>query len=96
MAPHSKSKCVPVEKPPVVEEEIEIGYVSDSTQDEETPNPAPAKTQATRVDGANAPGNKTTRVTPVIKPVVKSNRALDIDLIFNRRKGEPSVCKYCK
>jgi hypothetical protein len=27
---------------------------------------------------------------------MKSNRALDIDLLFDRGKGKPSVCKYCR
>jgi hypothetical protein len=31
----------------------------------------------------------TTHVAPIIKPVVKSNRALDIDLLFERGNGKP-------
>jgi hypothetical protein len=84
-APANKPSA-PARKPsaPVEEENFNLDNVSDSTQDEENPKPAPTKIP------------ETTRVTPIIKPAVKSNRALDIDLIFHRAKGEQSVCKYCK
>ena len=90
MAPRSRTKpSAPVE------EDIDL-EVSDTSEDDGIPNPAPPKTRATRDRAANAPGDETTHVAPIIKPVVKSNRALDVDLIFDRGKGEPSVCKFCK
>jgi hypothetical protein len=82
---------------PVEEENIDLDNVSEASEDEdEDAPPAPAKARATPAGRANAPGDETTRVAPIIKPVVKSNRALDIDLFFDRGKGLPSVCKYCK
>ena len=91
----------PVNKPPAAApdegEEFDLEYVSSSSDDEDnTGNAAPTRTQATRAGGAIAPDNQTTYVAPIVKPVVKSNRALDVDLIFCRVKGQPSVCKYCK
>lgn len=104
MAPRSRSKAsgpvvpapvhrapvkrapAPVQPAPLEEENINLDNVSgtsDEDEDEDAPL-APA-----------APG-ETTRVAPIIKPVAKSNRAVDIDLIFDRGKGKPSVCKYCK
>lgn len=38
-----------------------------------------------------------THVAPIVIPKKnKSNRALNIDLLFIHGKGTPSVCKYCK
>ena len=98
MAPCSQSKArpapvrpAPVVQPPVVqpapvdEEDIDLDDVSKTSDEEDTP-PAPP----------NIPGDATTHVAPITKPVMKSNRALDIDLLFERGKGKPSVCKYCK
>jgi hypothetical protein len=76
---------------PVEEENIDLENVSDTSEDEDedTP-PAPARARVTPAD------DEMTRVAPIVKPVVKSNRALDIDLLFDRGRGKPSVCKYCK
>jgi hypothetical protein len=96
MAPRSSrpKHPAPAPAPAAAEEEIDINNVSEgSSEDEGTPNPAPTKGQAS---GANAPGDLTTRVNPIIRPVVKSNRALDVDLLFQREKGKQSVCKVCK
>jgi hypothetical protein len=98
MAPRSRSKAsVPVNKPPAPApapvnkplarapdegEEFDFGNVSSSDDEDNTGNPAPTRTQATRAGGAIAPGNQTTYVAPITKPVVKSNRALNVDLIF--------------
>ena len=79
MAPHSQSKAqpAPVVRPPVVqpapvdEEDIDLDDVSETSNEEDTP-PAPA----------NIP-DATTHVAPITKPVMKSNRALDIDLLLN-------------
>ena len=80
----------PVQHAPVQpEEDIDID-VSDTSEEEDI---APTHARAPAVP---ALGNQTTHVAPIIKPVVKSNRALDIDLFFHRGKGKPSVCKYCK
>lgn len=87
MPPRSRYK---VQSATTVEEETIDIEVSETSEDEDNP-PAPAK--ASVVPTA---GDETTRVAPIIKPVVKSNRALDIDLLFDRGKGKPSVCKYCK
>jgi hypothetical protein len=108
MAPRPRSKPsashqrAPVQRAPVLpapveEENIDLANVSDASEDEDkdTP-PAPAKARATPAGGANAPGDEVTHVAPIIKPVVKSNRALDVDLIFDRGKGKPSACKFCK
>ena len=87
MAPRSQSKARPapvVQPAPVNEEDIDLDDVSETSDEEDTP-PAPA----------NIP-DATTHVAPITKPVVKSNRALDIDLLFDRGKGKQSVCKYCK
>jgi len=99
MAPRSRSKAqpapvqpAPVQPAPVDEETFDLDNVSDTSDGEDAP-PAPANARAA---GANAPGDETTHVAPIIKPAVKSNRALDIDLLFDRGKGKPSVCKYCK
>jgi hypothetical protein len=73
-----------------VEEEFFNLDVSGSSGDDDIPNPAPAKAKTQVIPSANA-GDETTRVAPIIKPIVKSNRALDIDLLFNRGKGTPSV-----
>ena len=89
----------PVQPVPLEEENIDLDNVSAASEDgEEDAPPAPAKARlrVTPAGGANAPGDKATHVAPIIKPVVKSNRALDIDLIFDRGKGKPYVCKYCK
>ena len=83
MPPRSQSK---VQSSTTVEEETIDIDVSETSKDEDTP-PAPAKAQVVPTDS-----NETTRISPIIKPVVKSNRALDID----RGKGKPSVCKYCR
>ena len=51
-------------------------------------------------DDGNAPkigpAAVTTVVNPVVKPAGRSNRALDVDLFFQRGKSEPSICKYCR
>ena len=87
----------PVLPAPVEEENINLDNVSSASEDEdEDAPPAPAEARVTPARGANAPGDEATRVAPIIKPVVKSHRALDIDLLFDRGKGKPSVCKYCK
>ena len=85
----------PVQRAPVEEEDINLDDVSDTSDEDEDAPRAPAKARATAAGGANAPGEMT-RVAPIIKPAVKSNRALDIDLLFDRGKGKPSVCRYCK
>lgn len=98
MAPRSRSKARPapvVRSAPADEETIDLDDVSDASEEEDTP-PAPTKARAVPTAGANAPGDETTRVAPIIKPVKKSNRALDIDLLFDRGKGKQSVCKFCK
>ena len=87
MPPRSRSK---VQSSTTVEEETIDIDVSETSEDEDIP-PAPAKAQVVPTDS-----DETTRVAPIIKPVVKSNRALDIDLLFDRGKGKPSVCKYCR
>ena len=87
MPPHSQSK---VQSSTTVEEETIDIDVSETSEDEDTP-PAPAKAQVVPTDS-----DKMTHVGPIIKPVVKSNRALDIDLLFDCGKGKPSVCKYCR
>lgn len=104
MAPRPRSKAAVQPAPGPVQpapgpvqpdpETIDIENVSDTSEDEETPA---ANAGTARATAANAPGDETTRVAPIIaKPAVKSNRALDIDLLFDRGKGKPSVCKYCK
>lgn len=109
MAPRSQSKARPapvrpapvvqptpvVQPAPVDEEDIDLDDVSETSDEEDTP-PAPANAKAAPTPGANIPGEATTHVAPITKPVVKSNRALDIDLFFDRGKGKQSVCKYCK
>lgn len=92
-----KRAPAPVQPAPLEEENINLDNVSgtsDEDEDEDAPL-APAEARAAPAGDANAPG-ETTRVAPIIKPVAKSNRAVDIDLIFDRGKGKPSVCKYCK
>jgi hypothetical protein len=95
MAPCSRSKAqpAPVQPAPVKEETINFDEVSDiSEEDDILPAPAKARTAA-----VNAPGDETTCVAPiVVKSAVKSNKALDIDLLFDCGKGKPSVCSYCK
>jgi hypothetical protein len=78
--------AVPVQRAPIEEENIDLEEVSETSEDED----APARARVIPDD------DETTRVAPIVKPVVKSNRALDIDLLFDRGKGKPSVCKYCK
>ena len=92
----SRSKpLAPANKPPPpVEEEFDLNNVSDSSEDEDTLNPVPTKA-AIRA-GANVLDNERTHVAPIIKPVVKSNRAINVNLLFDCAKGQPSVCKYCK
>ena len=86
MPPRSQSKAAPVQAAPVrpapADEETfdDVSDTTDSSEEEDTP----------------APADETTHVAPIIKAVIKSNRALDIDLLFDRGKGKPSVCKYCK
>src|ERR1700678_939228 len=92
-------QCAPVHRAPPEEEYINIHDIDTaSSEDENTPAPvpAPAKARATRPGGSNTLDEVTARVAPIVKPVVKSNRALDIDLLFDRGKGKPSVCKYCQ
>jgi hypothetical protein len=94
---HVPVQCAPVLSAPLKEENINLDNVSSASEDEdEVAPPAPAKAQVTPARGANAPGDEVMWVIPIIKPVVKNNRALDINLIFDRGKGKPSVCKYCK
>ena len=102
MAPRSRSKAqpapvqpAPVQPAPVIEENIDI-EVSSTSEDEDDDTPAPAN--ARTAPATSTPGDdETTCVAPIIiKRTVKSNRALDIDLLFDRGKGKPSVCKYCK
>jgi hypothetical protein len=89
----SRAQPAPVQPAPVKEETFNFDEVSDISKEDDIP-PAPAKA---RTAAANAPGNETTCVAPiVIKLAVKSNRALDINLLFDHRKGKLSVCKYCK
>lgn len=92
-APARRAPALPA---PLEEENIDLNVSSTSEDEDEDAPPAPAKARVTPASGANAPGDEVTRVAPIIKPVVKSNRALDIDLIFDRGKGKPSVCKYCR
>src|SRR5271168_4081911 len=82
----------PVHRAPPEEEYINIHDIDTaSSEDENTPAPvpAPAKARATRPGGSNTLDEVTTRVAPIVKPVVKSNRALDIDLLFDHGKGKP-------
>ena len=91
--PRAKAQPAPVQPAPVEEEAFDFDGVSDASEEADTP-PAPAKA---RTAAANTLDDETTCVTPiVIKPAVKSNRALDIDLLFDRGKGKQSVCKVCK
>ena len=76
-------------QPALEEENIDLD-VSETSEEEEI---APTQAMAPAVSALD---DLTTHVAPIIKPVVKSNRALDIDLIFERGKGKQSVCKYCK
>jgi hypothetical protein len=95
MAPRSQSKAQPasVQPAPVEEETFNFDEVSNISEEDDIP-PAPAKAKTT---AANAPGNETTCVAPiVVKSAVKSNRALDINFLFDCGKGKLSVCKYCK
>lgn len=106
MAPRSRSKAqpaavqpapvqpasvqrAPVRPAPVDDETLDLDDVSDTSDEEDAP-PVPANARAAGTS------DETTRVAPIIKPTVKSNRALDIDLFFDRGKGKPSVCKHCK
>jgi hypothetical protein len=91
--PSASNQRAPILPAPVEEENIDIN-VSDTSEVDNEDTPAPGKARATP---ANAPGDEATRVNPIVKPIVKSsNRALDIDLFFDRGKGKQSVCKYCK
>ena len=85
----------PVRPAPADEETIDLDDVSDTSEEEDAP-PTPANARAAPTAGINAPVDETTLVAPIIKAVMKSNRALDIDLLFDRGKGKPSVCKYCR
>jgi hypothetical protein len=111
MAPHSQTKISAQPEAPapvsLEEETFDFDNVSHPSKDQDKDTPAPAKLRAAPVKsqaipakaparGLNVPGDEMTRVAPIIKPVVKSNRALDIDLIFNCGKDKPSECKYCK
>jgi hypothetical protein len=111
MAPHSQTKISAQPKAPapvsLKEETFDFDNVSNLSEDQDKDTPAPARSSAAPVKsqavpakaparGLNVLGDEMTHVAPIIKPVVKSNRALDIDLIFNRGKGKPSECKYCK
>jgi hypothetical protein len=95
-AQRAPAQPAPVQPTPAEEEYINIDEVSGSSDDDEDEDAPLAKARATPAGGANAPGGETTHVAPIIKPVAKSNRALDIDLLFDRGKGKPSVCKFCK
>ena len=97
MAPHSQSKPSASKQhaPPVKEENINLDNVSEGSEDEDNSPPAP-KARATGAGGANPPSDETAHVAPIIQTVVKSNRALDINLLFDCGKGRQSVCKYCK
>jgi hypothetical protein len=111
MAPHSRTKISAQPEAPtpvsLKEEMFDFDNVSNPSEDQDKDTPAPAKSRAAPVKsqaipakaparGLNVPGDEMTCVAPIIKQVVKSNRALDIDLIFNHGKGKPSKCKYCK
>jgi hypothetical protein len=96
MPPRSRTKAKPAPVPPTPVNEELFENISDSSDDEDDTPLAPANAKAAPSTGANAPGDERTIVAPIIKPAVKSNRALDIDLLFDRGKGKPSVCKYCR
>jgi hypothetical protein len=112
MAPHSQSKysarCSAPAPVSLEEETFDFNNISDPLKDKDEDAPVPAKSQAVCppklqavpakacARGSNALGDETICVVPIIRLVVKSNRALDIDLIFNCGKGKPSECKYCK
>lgn len=88
MGPRPRSKPSASNRPatrpaPVEEEIIDINNVTSGDEDEDA-------------GGANTPGKVATRVAPVTIPVIKSHKAVDVDLIFDRKKGENSVCKYCR
>ena len=93
MAPRSRTKPSASGQRAPVEEEIDISNVSDTSEGEDNDTPGPAKARATPAD---APRDEMTLVNSIILPVAKSNRAVDIDLLFERGKGLESVCKYCK
>jgi hypothetical protein len=98
MAPHSQTKISAQPEAPALvsleEETFDFDNVSNLSEDQDKDTPAPAKSRAAPVKsqavptkapdrGLNVPGDEMTCVTPIIKPVVKNNRALDIDLILN-------------
>jgi hypothetical protein len=88
-----KAQPAPVQPAPVKEGTFNFDKVSNIFEEDDIPA-APAKV---RTAAANVPGDKTTHVAPtVVKSAVKSNRAFNIDLLFDSEKGKPSVCKYCK
>ena len=66
----------------------EVSPISPSATDA---NPAPKSTHANRI-----PETMVTVVAPITKPLIKSNRAADVDLIFDCACGKKSVCKYCR
>lgn len=108
MAPRSRSKFsapvqraptqraptqrTPTQRAPVEEEFINIDDVTGGSEDEAEDTLAPVKARAAPAE----PDDEVTYVAPIVKPPVKSHKALDIDLLFERGKGKPSVCKYCK
>ena len=72
---------------PTSQESFDFDNISSS--DDEGPAPPPA--------AAPAPGPVPERViNPVVKPDGKSNRALDVDLLFERGTPTGSICKYCR
>jgi len=79
----------------------------DQLSDDSQPRPAPAREPRTRTaprpHAATAAATvemttpeETTVVASIMKPVLRSNRAPDIDLIFDRARGKKSVCRYCR
>ncbi|KAF8805311.1 hypothetical protein BYT27DRAFT_7013659, partial [Phlegmacium glaucopus] len=94
----SNRRDMPPHRTKVVEagEAFNFDDVSTSSEEEAVPKKACAPHRA----AASAPGpeteTETTAVNPVIKPAARSNRALDVDLIFQRGRPNPSICKYCR
>lgn len=98
MAPCSRSKPAnqpaPAQPAPI-EEVINLDILDPSDDEDKDTLPVPTKAWTTSA-GGGAQGDETTHVAPIIKLAVKSNRALDIDLVFTCNKNQPLVCKFCK
>jgi hypothetical protein len=86
---------MPPRHPRVAEEEETFDLEVSASSEEEIA--APKKGRAPR-RAAPVPGPETemTVVNPIAKQAARSNRALDVDLIFQRGKPNPSICKYCR